>query len=278
MLGRVKTIARGLARPYRQLIWSQRVLPDFIIVGAQKAGTTSLYAYLSQHPQLVPSSKKEPHFFSGGLDPEVDKYKNGLAWYRSHFPPKGALSAGQKTFEASPLYLFNPLAPGRIGEHIPHVKLIAVLRNPTERAISHYFHEKRKGREPLPIGKALRAEEGRLEPILQREDYKNDVFIHHSYKSRGLYREQLERYLEHFRWEQLLVINSDELFTRPSCVLKRVFDFLEVDASFRVADLSPSNVGTNKNSVGSEVYRYLNDFFRPHNQALYDLLGTSYTW
>lgn len=271
-------VARCLAQPYRQLMWSQRVLPDFIILGAQKAGTTSLHAYLSQHPQLVPSSRKEVHFFSGGLDPEVDKYEKGLAWYRSHFPPKGTLGPEQKTFEASPLYLFNPLAPGRMAEHAPHVKLIAVLRNPTERAVSHYFHEKRKGREPLPIAEALRAEEGRLEPILQQEDYKNDVFIHHSYKSRGLYKQQLERYLEHFRREQLLVINSDELFARPPCVLKRVFDFLEVDAGFRVADLSPSNVGTNKNSVGSEVYRYLNDFFRPHNHALYDLLGTSYNW
>jgi hypothetical protein len=178
--------------PYRQATWRRRILPDFIIIGAMKSGTSSLFAYLSQHPQLYPSCKKEVHFFDGGLNPKIDTFEKGQAWYRAHFPLTSKMSIDSKTFEASPLYIFNPLAPKRIFDLVPNVKIIAVLRNPIERAISHYFHEKRKNRESLPIYEALLNEEKRLEPVIKRKDYKNRIFIDYSYKTRGLYKEQLE--------------------------------------------------------------------------------------
>ncbi|HUQ00163.1 MAG TPA: hypothetical protein VM093_06855, partial [Aeromicrobium sp.] len=88
---------------------ARRALPDFIIIGAMKSGTTSLFTYLSQHPQLIAASRKEVHYFDGGLNPAKDNYAKGTAWYREHFPRKREMAAGQKAFEASPLYIFNPL-------------------------------------------------------------------------------------------------------------------------------------------------------------------------
>jgi len=274
----VKTPARRLIWQYRRATWRSRSLPDFIIIGAQKSGTSSLYAYLAQHPQLLPSYKKEVHFFDGGLIPNIDNFEKGQAWYRAHFPFRKNVSAHSRTFEASPLYIFNPLTPRRIFDLVPKIKLIAVLRNPTERAISHYFHEKRKGRESMPIKEALQEEEKRLEPVIDNKDYKNDIFIDHSYKSRGLYKQQIERFLNYFPWEQILVLNSEEFFSEPDNTLTQVFEFVGVDTGFKVKDLKPCGVANNKSEVDPDVYRYLNNYFLPHNQALYELVGKRCGW
>ncbi len=269
---------RRLLFQYRRATWWGRSFPNFIIVGAQRSGTSSLYAYLSQHPQLLPSYRKEVHFFDGGINPDFNYFEKGQAWYRAHFPFGTNRSTHSRTFEASPLYLFNPLAPRRIFDLIPKVKLIVVLRNPVERAISHYFHTKQRGFEPLPIYEALREEEKRLEPILASEDYKNDGFIRYSYKSRGLYKNQLEKYLNYFSWQQFLVLNSEELFSDPNHALRQVFEFVEVDTGFKINDLTPRNVANNKSVVDPDIYSYLNTYFSSHNQALYELVGKSYGW
>lgn len=274
----LEPFAHDILEKYRQKTWSNRVLPDFIIIGAQKSGTTSLYGYLGQHPELIASYRKEIHFFDGGLDPNVDNFKKGEAWYRSNFPLRRNTSNNQKAFEASPLYIFNPLVPQRIFELIPEVKLIAVLRNPVERAISHYFHEKRKGFESLPIMQAFRVEEERLKPVIDKQDYKNNIFIHHSYKRRGLYHEQLKRYLNYFPMSNILVINSETLFMQPHDTLRRVFQFVGVDEEFTINDLKPRNVGSNRTEIDPDTYEYLKNYFQPHNQDLYELVGKNYGW
>lgn len=263
---------------YRRLTWRERVLPDFIIIGAQKAGTTSLFSYLAQHPDLYPSHRKEVHFFDGGINPRRDNFRRGQRWYRAHFPRMQELGPAGKTFEASPSYLFNPLVPERIHDLIPDVRLIALLRDPVERAISHYFHERRKGRETLPIMEAMQAEEERLEPAMQAQDYKSDVFRRCSYKSRGIYHRQLERYLARFPRENLLVLDSDELFRAPTEAIRQVLGFVGVDPDVGVPDLEPRNVGSNRSHVEPAVYEYLTEFFRPHNQALYERLGRDFGW
>ena len=248
--------------------------PVLVIVGAQKGGTTSLFHYLQQHPQLAGSYTKEVHYFDGGLDPAFDTYAAGLPWYRSHFPRVD----GRLAFEASPLYLFNPLAPARIARDLPGVKLVALLRNPTERAISHYFHERLRGREPLPIAEALRAEEGRLAPVVAAGDYKHHDYMHYSYKARGRYLEQLRRYEERFAPEQLLVETSERLFEDPADVVRRVLEFAGVDADFRPADLAPQHVAGNRTKVDASVYEELDEHFAPHNRRLADHLGRSLPW
>ena len=260
------------------MTWRGRRLPDFIIIGAQKTGTSSLFRYLNQHPQLRASFRKEVHFFDGGLDPDVDDFSKGQAWYRSHFPRKASVVDGQRVFEASPLYIFNPLAPKRIAESIPQAKLILVLRNPVERAISHYFHEVRRGREPLPLMEALQSEDRRLAAALEGQDFKSYEFIHYSYKSRGLYREQLARYLEHFAMEDILILSSEAMLADPRSTLRRVFEFVGVDPEFSVGNLRPSNIGRNKEAVEPEVYAYLQDYFRAPNEELYELIGQDLGW
>jgi len=279
---RLKTTASRLRQrlfwQYRRVNWRRRVLPDFILIGTMKAGTSSLFSYLSQHPELVPSCTKEIHFFDGGLKPEIDSFEKGQAWYRSHFPAQDKVDTGSRAFEASPLYIFNPLVPKRIFELIPGVKLIALLRNPTERAISHYFHEKRKGRENLSIDEALREEEERLKHVIRVGDYKSRIFIDYSYKSRGLYGEQIQRYMNYFPWKNILTISSEELFSEPDHVLRRVFEFVGVDAGCKIENLSPRNVASNRSEVDPHVYEYLDNYFRPHNQMLYELVGKSFGW
>jgi hypothetical protein len=274
----VKKPALELVWNYRQATCHSRSLPDFIIIGAQKSGTSSLFAYLAQHPQLLPSWTKEVHFFDGGLKPHTDHYAKGECWYRAHFPIKDNMSIHARTFEASPFYIFNPLTPKRIFDLAPEVKLVAVLRNPTERAISQYFHEKRKGSEPLSLREALQAEEQRLKPFIEKQDYNNRIVKNCSYKSRGLYRQQLERFLEYFPMQQLLVLSSEEFFSEPGNTLRKVFEFTGVDTEFRVKKLRPHNVARNKNNIDPEVYSYLNNYYLPYNKELYELLGKDFGW
>ena len=248
-----------------------RSLPHFIIIGAMKSGTTSLFSCLIQHPQILKCFRKEVHFFDNYFD-------KGTKWYRAHFPLARKVSTGRITGEASPLYILNPLAPERISRLLPNVKLIAILRNPVERAISHYFMEVRAKREHLPVMEAFQEEENRLEEVLHNHDFTNSVYIHASYKRRGIYREQLARYLQFFPRRQLLVLKSEAFFKEPRDVVRQVFKFLEVNENFEVTDIKPRNVGLKKTRVDAEVYDYLTDFFRPHNQALCELLGEDFDW
>ena len=262
---------------FRKTTASKRVKPDFIIIGAQKAGTTSLFYYLSQHPHLKPSFKKEVHYFDGGLNPDVETFKKGDLWYRAHFHLKGP-GSNHKAFEASPSYIFNPNVPERISEYVPGVKLIALLRDPVERALSQYFHEKRLGFEYLPLMEAVINEEKRLNSVLEIKDYKSEAYIHYTYKKRGLYKEQLERYLKYFPSSHILTLKSNDLFKKPQATLAKVFDFLGVDSDLKIKDIRPRKVAGNKTEVDSIVRNYLKDYFKSHNEDLYDLIGEDFGW
>ena len=218
-----------------------------------KSGTLALFYYLSQHPEILPSVIKEVHFFDNHFD-------RGERWYRAHFPLKKKVRKDCITGEASPLYIFNPLAAERINKLVPGAKLIAILRNPTERAISHYFMECNEQREHLPPMEALQQEKDRLNKV-PPNDFGNSIYIHCSYKTRGIYIDQLERYWRHFSSEQLLVLNSEALFTERVDTIRKVFRFLDVDADFQPNDSGLRNVGRKDVKVESEVYEYLNDYF-----------------
>lgn len=273
-----KKPVRRLVWSWRRLTWKQRALPDFVIIGAQKAGTGSLYYYLSEHPAIHPPLLKEIHYFDGGLDPRRDNFARGEAWYRAHFPRRSRLGAGGRVFEASPLYLFNPLAPRRIADRLPDAKLIVLLRDPVARAISQYFMSVRRGFETLPLMEALQAEEERLAPVLAAEDYKNPVFIHNSYKMRGRYAGQLERFLGHFPREQLLILGSESFFRDPQEAVGSAFRFVGVDDAFRPRNLKPRNVARNRSAVDEAAVAYLKEYFREPNQALYELLQQDFGW
>lgn len=277
MIIRLKKLGKKAFHTYKLLTWQKRALPDFIIIGAQKAGTTSLFNYLSKHPDIIPPITKEVHYFDGGLNPSIDNFAKGEKWYKSHFPLRSKLK-NKKTFEASPLYLFNPLAPYRIKELLPDVKLIALLRNPVDRAISHYFHEKRNNYDPLGELDAMKEEENRMTNLAINKDFKNREFIKYSYKSRGRYYEQLERYFSLFPKKNILVIESERFFSNPECVLKDILEFIGVDDKFKFVNLKPINTGYNKRKVDEELYVYLNEYFKPINNKLFEIIDDKYDW
>jgi hypothetical protein len=215
-------------------------LPNFLIIGAGKSGTTSLYHYLNQHPEIFMSPVKEPKFFAleglgiyfqGPGDKEVMTQTSGnravleIDEYESLFDgARGAKALG----EASPIYLHSPQAPARIRHYIPDAKLVVVLRNPIERAYSAYLHQVRDGREWLGFREALLAEEGRIQ---------RDWAPGWRYQRVGFYHEHLSRYYKLFGAEQIRVHLYEDLNKSPVSVSQDIFRFLRVDDSF-VPDIS----------------------------------------
>jgi hypothetical protein len=271
----------------RRLGAGGRVLPDFLVIGAQKSGTSSLFRYLDRHPQVRGSVPKEVHYFSGGLDPAVDTYALGPRWYRAHFPRRAEMGTGMRAFEATPLYMLHPQAAARIHALVPDVKLVAVLRNPTDRALSHYFHnvrdnDRRRFREELGPAAAMDAEEARLAPILAAGDYKNEIYRVATYKARGRYLEQLRPYLALFPRENLLVLRAEDLFEDPAGQMAVLADFLGIDPAPGRAGgddgFRPINVGNNRDAVDPAVRAALDAYFAPHNRALAEALGRDFGW
>lgn len=241
--------------------------PDFIIIGGQKCGTTSLYNYLIQHPEIVAAATKEVHFF----DLQFDK---GVEWYEAQFPENGI------TGEASPYYIFHPLVPQRIHQLYPNVKLIALLRDPVARTISHYFHEVRLGFEELSLESAIASEttrlQGETEKILADSTYYSFNHQHYTYRSRSLYLDQLKHWQKYFPSEQLLILESEEFYKNPATTVNQVFEFLQLPP-YQLAQYSIYNMGDYP-QVSETILHQLADSFQPHNQQLAAYLGREFTW
>lgn len=196
-------------------------LPHFLGLGAQKAGTTTLHHWLATHPQVFVPPVKELHFFSL-------HHALGTSWYASHF---GAALPGQLLGEITPYYLFHPMVPQRIAALLPHVRCIALLRDPVERALSHYFHARRLGFETLPLREALDAEPHRLAGSVQRlfnSDGRDVAHQELSYLSRSRYDEQLQRYDPWHRDGRLLLLRSEDLFLDSAGTWQRIQEFLRL--------------------------------------------------
>ena len=257
-----------------------RPLPDFLIIGAQKAATTALYAYLRWHPGITGPSFKEVSFFDR-------HYVRGETWYRAHLPARPRLWAieqrhGQRPLvgEASPSYLFHPQAATRVADLMPNAKLIALLRNPVDRAFSHYQHEVALGREPLSFEQALDAEEGRMHGELERMAQDPAYFSHpwwnYTYTSRGRYAQQLERWLAKFDTEQVLVLISEELLQEPAESYTRTLDFLGV----RPYELSafPRIFAREYAEMSPATRKRLEREFEEPNRRLAELLDRDVPW
>lgn len=258
------------------------LIPDFIIIGAQRCGTTSLYNYLTKHPHVVSSYKKEVHFF------DVN-FKNGIGWYRAHFFPSFSYKYYVKqiskqdivTGEASPYYIFHPHAPKRILETVPRAKLIALLRNPVDRAYSHYRHEVKLGVETLSFKDAIEKEEerlrGEMEKMLEDENYYSFNHQHYSYLSRGIYVDQLKTWMNLFPKEQILILKSEDFFNDPPAIFKQVLEFLNLP-SWELKEYRKYNVGWLAEKMDATIRKRLIDYFEPHNQRLHEYLGVNFGW
>jgi hypothetical protein len=232
-------------------------LPDFVIIGAQKGGTSFLYYLLTRHPLVEPAARKELHFFD-----QPEHFDKGAEWYRRCFPRVGSKD-GQRsiTGEATPYYLFDPPVAERMAKIVPKTQLIALLRNPIDRAYSHYQMQVKRGTEPRSFEEAIEQQ-------------------HSSYVSRGIYVDQLLRWFEFFSKEQMLILKSEDFFERPVETLKVVLTFLDLpDWQPEASELQQRrHSGTYSQKMDPATRRRLEAYFEPYNQRLYEYLDVDFGW
>lgn len=210
-------------------------LPNFMIIGAAKSGTTSLAVYMGEHPDVGFSKPKEPmffywpHLFSKGIDHYL-KFFEGC---------EGKKAVG----EASTAYIYGLETPARIKQTVPHVRLIALLRNPVDRAYSHYLQRYNLGKEKRSFEQAIEEE-----PLLIGKSFENRTFL--SYLDRGMYSRQIKNFLGIFESDQLLLLLYDDLRRNPDKLIKECFDFIGVDSAFTVSSSGKKyNVSSQPRSV-----------------------------
>jgi hypothetical protein len=261
-----------LPSTWRRATQRFRQLPTVIIAGAQKAGTTQLYAYLTTHPQLFPASCKEVNYFTTHCRRPVE-------WYRSQFPFRYRVEAAHgRTIEASPSYLAVPSALRQLRTVLPDTRIVAVLRDPVARAFSHYQHEKTRGRESRSFAQAVNEElrENSLPPefgIALRADARPQL----GYVARGYYALQLELLLDLFPQQHVLVIDSADLFEDTAGTCRRVFEFLELEPQeIRLGKVY--NRGYYQERIEPIVAERLRDHYRPYDGLLAELLGRRFSW
>jgi hypothetical protein len=277
--GSGRSVADRARMRWRMATRSRRVLPDFLVLGGQRCGSTTLFTMLSGHPQVLPSSHKEPHFFDNNV-------VRGEAFYRRLFPlgvhmRLHARRAGRAvTGEGTTYYLAHPAVPERVAAMLPDARLIAILRDPVDRAYSHYQLSVRAGRERLSFEEALAAEPERLageeERLLAEPGYRSDAHRFHSYRVRGVYIDQLERWWAAVLRERLLVLRSEDMFADPGAVYRRVAAFLGLDADDRRTFEARNQVAYH--GMEDETRQSLRGFFREPNTRLERALGAELGW
>jgi len=264
-----RKVLRGAYRGYGRATAALRPLPDFLILGAQKAGTTALYAYLRWHPQITGPSFKEVSYFDR-------HWARGERWYRAHMP----VTRGGMVGEASPSYLFHPAAPDRVARMLPTARLVALLRNPVERAFSHYQHEVALGRESLSFEDALAQEDqrmrGEMERMLGDPAYFSYAWWNYTYAARGRYAEQLERWYDAFPREQLLVVLTEELAADTAGAYARVLEFLGVEDY--ALESYPRIFEREYGAMDTRTRARLQEEFIEPNRRLAELLGRDLPW
>lgn len=258
----------------RRITGPWRSGPDFLIAGVQKGGTSSLFAYLAQHPGVLPPIRKEIKYFD-------IFYFLGESWYRAHFPLQNRLRQhGKITGEGTPNYLFHPTALQRAARSFPQARIILLLRNPVDRAFSHYHNQKRVGHDLLSFEEAVAAEESRLtgesEKISADSRYSQGNYINFSYLASGRYIEQIPRVFSWFPAKNILILKSEDFYQNTSQVFLQTLEFLDLPA------WEPPAYAVVKEGkyapMDTNTRRRLQAYFRPYNQALNDYLKRDFGW
>ena len=248
---------------------SQISAPNFLVIGVKKGGTTSIYHYLIQHPQILPTIKKEIDFWSF-------YFHRGLDWYLAHFP---AIPDSEKflTGEASPSYFDAPDTPVRLFHFFPKIKLIVLLRNPADRTISNYYHEVRSNLENMSVEEVINSRLEKLikisSSLVKEKDYWN---YQGDYIASSIYLDWLQKWLNIFPREQLLILPSEEFYSDPKTTMQQVFNFLGLP-DYQIQDYPKLNAGS-YSSISESLRQKLNDYFQPHNQRLEEYLGMKFNW
>jgi Sulfotransferase domain len=270
--------ARSTARLIGTLTQRWRMTPSFIIVGAQRAGTTTLYRVLSEHPSVVrPTASKGIGYFDVS-------YRRGPAWYRGHFPLawSGRRRAGADavTFESSGYYLFHPLAAERIAHDLPDVRLVVMVREPVERAYSAHRHELARGFETEPFEEALALEEARIagerERIIADPDYESFSHRHHAYLARSRYSEQISRLQKAVGEDRVYVVDADRFFEDPHEEFERLRQWLGL-APWRPTSVEKWNARP-RDPLSPELRARLCEYFEPFDRELEEQMGRTPRW
>ena len=274
--GRWSLVAAG--RP----TYRARMLPGFLIVGAQRCGTTSLFDVLRQHPAVFGARmrRKELHFFD-------NEYRRGLGWYQAQFPLRASARLAARgtgvapvAFEASPYYMFHPLVPERIRRDLPGVKLLVLVRDPVERAYSQHAHQVGLGLETEPFERALELEDartrGEAERLASDPCYLSRRHWLYAYRTRGHYADQIEKLERLFGRDRIHVIDSGDFFTAPGPVYDQVLGFLGLPHRGHPT-FTPQNARPRSPMPGT-LRAELDEYFRPHDKRLADWLGREPSW
>ncbi len=251
-------------------------LPDYVIIGAMRCGTSRFYGLLNNHPFVKRAAVKELHYFD-----QPERFEKGIEWYRKCFPPP-EWQDGHRTItgEATPRYLFEPSVPERMAQVVPEARLIVLLRNPVDRAYSQYHKSVRNGRESRSFQETVEEELALLNtadsPI--HPDPADSPDRAYNQLARGIYVDQLVRWREYFDEEQMLVIKSEDFFKHQADTLKLVQEFLGLP--YREIEI-PSRKTSRQSTYEYEpmdpaIRQRLEDFFEPHNKRLYDYLGRDF--
>lgn len=248
----------SLRRPLVRLC----MMPAFLIIGAQKSGTSSLYNYLIQHPDIIPPvmRPKELHYFDL-------HYERGPHWYLSNFPFQ---HPGKITGEKSPYYLYHPLVPERVASFNKNLKLIVLMRDPVKRAYSHYNHQIRKGRESRPFRIAVEAEMDNVDlehgRLAEGEIKFSFIHRHYSYFARGHYAEQLDLWMRFFPRKNFYLVTSERFFKDTQAVCSEIFGFLGLPPA-AISTANRHNTGTYE-PIPESDQKWLADLFRQSNKKL----------
>ena len=262
--------AVGLKSGINKLDWltATRKLPQFIVIGAEKSGTTSLYHYLSQHPQFLPSLEKELDFFDM-------EFNRGIDWYLAHFPPIPN-QLGLVTGEVSANYLYSGEAPQRIVELLPQAKLIVLLRNPIERTVSRYHMLWQQRLIKQSFATKITQEINNLDKYLAIGEIPREIWENNRNIGNSLYLYHLKRWLDIFPREQLLIVRSEDLYEQPTATLKQIYTFLDM-SNHELTDYQKYNRGSYP-PINAEIRHTLQEFFNPYNQQLEAYLGMEFNW
>lgn len=278
---RLKDGARVIREHYCTATWESRVLPDLIVAGAQRCGTTAITEALYRMPMVArPRRGKGSHYFSYN-------YWRGADWFQGNFATRARArrvhrATGHRlmSFDACPYYLFHPFALERMARDLPDVKVMVMLRDPVKRAYSHYHHSVAHGFEDLGFEAALEAEEDRLagevEAMAADVRYWSLDHEHHSYLAKGRYAAQVERLFSLYPREQCLVFSAEQFYADPDGVLRRVTDWLDLPPATLAA--SDERNGHRYEPMADATRRRLASAFAESNEALFELLGERFAW
>lgn len=263
----------------QRLKGSLGTLPDFLIIGVQRGGTTSLYHYLLQHPDVYGATTKQVEYFS-------NNYDKTTTWYRSHFPMRWRRTLHERldkpfvTGEASTGYMLIRTAARRAKKLLPDTKIIVLLRNPVNRAYSHYNHVVKNGKENLSFRKAVEKEQERIEGERQKTEqdpsYISSAYRTHTYLTRGKYTEFLRPWFEQYDREKMMILKSENLFQNPRDTTNKVFRFLGIQEH----ELKNYHQINNRkyDEIDDDLREELKAYYQEYNADLEELIGRDMDW